>query len=372
MGGRQSSVEDLVTPGGATMDGTIDPVFWRGRRVLLTGHTGFKGAWTALWLSRLRAEVHGYALAPETDPALWPLLGDGLLASETVADITDRARLAETVARARPEIVLHLAAQALVRRGYADPLGTIASNTMGTACLLDVLRDADALEAVVVVTTDKVYANNDSGRDFVEDDPLGGHDPYSSSKAAAELLTRSYAASFFDKAGIAVATARAGNVIGGGDWSADRLIPDIWHAMQSGRPLRLRYPDATRPWQHVLEPIRGYLLYAQALAGSSAVPRALNFGPVPGTPMTVSQVADTVSAAMHVERAWQRDAGEHPPEMKLLSLDPALAGRSLGWRPRLDDRAGVAWTARWYSDFAGGGDARMLCDTQIDRYEALT
>lgn len=354
-----------------TNGGSIDRAFWNGRRVLLTGHTGFKGAWTALWLKRLGAEVHGFALAPETDPALWTLLGSDLLASETIADITDRAALAKAIDTARSEIVLHLAAQALVRRSYADPLATISSNTMGTACLLDSLRGVAGLRAIVVVTTDKVYANNDSGRDFVEDDPLGGHDPYSASKAAAELLTRSYATSYFDKAGVAVGTARAGNVIGGGDWSADRLIPDVWRAMQTGLPLSLRFPDATRPWQHVLEPIRGYLLYAQALAEDAMTPRALNFGPVPGTPMTVAEVADTVTAAMGADPAWQRDNGEHPPEMKLLSLDPALAGQALDWRPRLNDAASVAWTARWYSDFAAGSNARALCDAQIDQYEAI-
>lgn len=352
-------------------DGRIDPGFWRDRRVFLTGHTGFKGAWLALWLSRLGAQVHGYALPPETAPALWPLLGDGVLVRETLADITDRAALAAAVESAQPDIVLHLAAQALVRRSYADPLATIASNTMGTACLLDVLRHMQGVAAVVIVTTDKVYANNDRGRDFVEDDPLGGHDPYSASKAAAELLTRSFAASYFDKAGVPVATARAGNVIGGGDWSADRLIPDIWRAMRADRPLLLRFPDATRPWQHVLEPLRGYLLHAQALARDPATPRAINFGPVPGTAMTVAQVADAMTAAMRVTRAWHRDAGDHPPEMKLLSLDPALAGLALGWHPRLDDAAGVAWTARWYSDFAAGADARALCEAQIDQYEAF-
>lgn len=360
-------MEDLVNP-----SGQVDPGFWRGRRVFLTGHTGFKGAWIALWLSRLGARVSGYALAPETDPALWPLIGDGLLVRETIANITDRAELVAAVNAAEPDIVLHFAAQALVRRSYADPLATIASNTMGTACLLDVLRDRAGVAAVVIVTTDKVYANNECGRDFVEGDSLGGQDPYSASKAAAELLTRSYAASYFDKAGVPVATARAGNVIGGGDWSADRLVPDVWRAMQANRPLKLRYPEASRPWQHVLEPLRGYLLHAQALATDPAAPRALNFGPVPGMPMTVAKVADTVTGAMGATRAWQRDAGDHPPETKLLSLDSTLAGRMLGWRPRLDNSESVAWAARWYSDFARGGEARALCEAQIDQYEALT
>ena len=349
----------------------IDPAFWYGRRVFLTGHTGFKGAWTALWLKRLGAEVQGYALRPETEPALWPLVAEGVLARETIADINDGAALAGALDAARPEIVLHLAAQALVRRSYVEPLATIAANTLGTAALLDALRGREGLKAVVIVTTDKVYANADTGRDFVEDDPLGGHDPYSASKAAAELIARSYAASFFDKAAVSVATARAGNVVGGGDWSADRLIPDIWRAMQAESPLLLRHPDATRPWQHVLEPVRGYLMYAEALTRDPALPRALNFGPKPARPMTVAEVADAVSSAMGADRAWERDAGEHPPEMKLLSLDPGLAGRALGWRPRLADAEGVEWTARWYSDFAAGADARGLCEAQIARYEAL-
>ncbi|MES2753386.1 MAG: CDP-glucose 4,6-dehydratase [Pseudomonadota bacterium] len=350
---------------------TLDSEFWRGRRVLLTGHTGFKGAWTALWLTRLGAEVHGFALAPETEPSLWTHVGDGLLVGETIADLADTAALDRAIATARPQIVLHLAAQALVRRSYAEPLATIAANTMGTANLLDRLRGRDELEAVLIVTTDKVYANADTGRDFVEADPLGGHDPYSASKAAAEILTRSYAASFFDKIGVPVATARAGNVIGGGDWSADRLIPDVWRAIRDDRPLLLRNPDATRPWQHVLEPIRGYLTYAQALAADPALPRALNFGPEPGEPMTVAAVADAVAAGMSRSSPWQRDDGDHPPEMKLLSLDPTLAHDSIGWRPLLDDHAGVAWTARWYSDYSAGTDPRALCDAQITAYEAL-
>ena len=236
-----------------------DGGFWQGRRVFLTGHTGFKGAWAALWLADLGAEVHGFALPPHTEPSLWEQVGTGLLAGETLADLADRDALTEAVRRARPQIVLHMAAQALVTRSYADPVGTFATNVLGTAHLLDALRAADGLEAVVVVTTDKVYANDGSGRVFVEDDPLGGGDPYSASKSAAELLTRSFAASFFDPAGVPVATARAGNVLGGGDWSADRLAPNIWRAARSGVPLLLRSPQATRPWQHVLEPLAGYL-----------------------------------------------------------------------------------------------------------------
>jgi CDP-glucose 4,6-dehydratase len=348
-----------------------DRDFWKNRRVLLTGHTGFKGAWTALWLNALGAEVHGFALPPETEPSLWSEIGGGLLVGETLADLADREALARAVAEARPQIVLHMAAQALVRRSYSDPVGTIAANALGTVHLLEALRGQPGLEAVLVITTDKVYANNDTGRDFVEDDPLGGHDPYSASKAAAEILTRSYATSFFDAAGVPVATARAGNVVGGGDWSADRLVPDVYRAIETGRPLRLRAPEATRPWQHVIEPVAGYLAYAQALAGDPGLPRALNFGPWPGAPMTVSQVAEALGTAFGEGAAWERDEGEHPPEMKLLSLDPSLARDSIGWRPRLDAAETIAWTARWYAQWRGGAPARGLCLDQIREYEAL-
>ncbi len=347
-----------------------DDGFWRGRRVLLTGHTGFKGAWTALWLHHLGAEVHGLALAPATHPNLWEQVGDGTLAGETIADLADRDALAQTIATARPQIVLHLAAQPLVRQSYADPVGTIATNTMGTVHLLDALRESRGLEAVLVITTDKVYENANSGRAFVESDPLGGHDPYSASKAAAELLVRSYAASFFDAAGIPVATARAGNVIGGGDWSADRLVPDVWRAAQDAVPLVLRYPDATRPWQHVLEPTFGYLRFAEALALGRDVPRALNFGPLPGRPASVAEVAEKIGAALGCSTPWIRDVGTHPREMTLLSIDPALAARSIGWHPLLDQEDTMEWTAGWYGRWQQGEDARALCLAQIRHYDA--
>ncbi|WP_420606008.1 CDP-glucose 4,6-dehydratase [Novosphingopyxis sp.] len=345
--------------------------FWNGRRVLLTGHTGFKGSWTALWLKRLGAEVSGFALVPETEPSLWRQVGDGLLAHETIADIADRVALADAIDRARPQIVLHMAAQALVRTGYRDPIDTMATNAMGTAYLLEALRDRPSLEAVLVVTTDKVYANSDTGRDFVESDPLGGHDPYSASKAAAEIMTASYAASYFARSGVGVATARAGNVIGGGDWSADRLVPDIWRAAKSEIPLKLRYPGATRPWQHVLEPVAGYLCYLEALAVDKAVPPTLNFGPYPQGGATVAQVAESMSKALGVDTAWERDVGDHPRESALLSLDPSLAGKNLGWKPRLDQAATLDWTADWYARHREGEDATGLCFSQIDRYEAL-
>lgn len=366
MGERAPALEDVVSARGRP-----DRDFWRGRRVLLTGHTGFKGAWAALWLHAMGAEVHGFALAPETVPNLWHQIGGGLLARETRADLADLGALGEAVRQARPQVVLHMAAQALVRRSYADPVGTIAANATGTVHLLEALRDASELEVAIVVTTDKVYSNNNSGRDFVEDDPLGGHDPYSASKAAAELLTRSYAHSFLEPAGARVATARAGNVIGGGDWSADRLVPDAWRAARDGVPLKLRFPGATRPWQHVVEPLAGYFTYAEALAADPHAPRALNFGPVPGDTMTVAQVADALGEALGAGRPWEQDEGEHPPEMKLLSLDPSLARDAIGWEPRLNGRAAVEWTTRWYAAHGDGRSARTLCLDQITEYEAL-
>jgi CDP-glucose 4,6-dehydratase len=345
-----------------------DPAFWSGRRVFLTGHSGFKGAWAALWLKRLGAEVHGFALAPETEPSLWRLVGERLLASETIGDVRDRDALAGAVRRARPEIVLHMAAQSLVRRSYADPAGTFATNVTATANLLEALRGLDGLQAVLVVTTDKVYRNRSGEeRAFREDDPLGGADPYSASKAAAEMVTASYAASFFDPAGVAVATARAGNVIGGGDWSEDRLVPDLWRAARAGEPLRLRFPDAIRPWQHVLEPLSGYLLHLEALAAGAGAPRALNFGPAAGERVTVAELAEALGAA----QAWERDSGEHPPEATTLSLDSALAGRTLGWAPRLPVGEAAAWTARWYSEQGAGACPRDLCLAQVADYEAL-
>ncbi len=348
-----------------------DPGFWRGRRILLTGHTGFKGAWAALWLHRLGAEVHGFALAPEGEPNLWRAIGGGPIAGEATGDVRDLDSVRSCIDQSRPELVLHMAAQALVRRSYRDPVGTIAANVLGTAHLLEALREASGLRAVLVVTTDKVYANDGSGRPFEEGDPLGGSDPYSASKAASELVTRAFAASLLETAGVAVATARAGNVIGGGDWSEDRLVPDLYRAARSGERPRLRDPEATRPWQHVLDPLAGYLLYLEALASGSRVPRALNFGPIPGDSMKVSELAEAMGEALGGSPAWEPDLGDHSGEARTLSLDSSLARQSLGWVPRLPLREAVRWTADWYAGFAEGLPARSLCEEQIAEYEAL-
>ncbi|WP_183094896.1 CDP-glucose 4,6-dehydratase [Nocardioides stalactiti] len=347
--------------------------FWEGRRVLLTGHTGFKGSWTALWLERLGADVAGYALAPDQSPALHDLLAPFDRASSTIADLADHERLRTVVTGFAPQVVLHLAAQPLVRRSYREPRETFAANVQGTVNVLDAAREVEGLEAVLVVTTDKVYANAGVPTAFVEDDRLGGHDPYSASKAACEIATASYRASFLGPAGVGVGTARAGNVVGGGDWSEDRLVPDVWRAVRAGRPLELRYPDATRPWQHVLEPIAGYLLHAEALASAPATaPLALNFGPAPGTPeSTVAEVADAVARELGAEHGWVQAPGDHPPEMATLALDASQAIATLGWSPRLDPGTTLRWTAEWYRDHDAGADARDLTLAQIERYEEL-
>lgn len=346
----------------------IERAFWRDRRVLLTGHTGFKGAWLALWLERLGARVFGLALPPDTEPALFPMLAPKLISR--IGDIRDAGVVARAVQEARPQIVIHMAAQALVRRSYRAPLETFATNVMGTVHLLDSLRGADGLQAVLVVTTDKVYRNNGGENPFAEDDPLGGADPYSASKAAAELVAASMAKSFFG--GKCVATARAGNVIGGGDWSNDRLIPDIWRAANAGEPLRLRNPQATRPWQHVLDPLAGYVQYVERLASGTDVPNALNFGPLPGDALTVAEIADAMLAAMRCDKRWIRDGCEHPAEAQNLGLDPARAMQTIGWRPRLQTSDALQWTADWYSAVGAGAPARDITLAQIARYEALT
>lgn len=345
--------------------------FWSGQRVLLTGHTGFKGAWLSVWLARMGAEVFGVSRAPETDPSLFALLGGLGLGGSAIVDIRDRAALAEVVAEVKPTLVIHMAAQALVRRSYRAPIETFETNVMGTINLLEALRTLSTLRAVVVVTTDKVYRNLEDGRAFREDDPLGAHDPYSASKAAAEIAVSSWAQSFFTDLGIPVVTARAGNVIGGGDWSAERLVPDIWRAIHGKEELLLRYPRATRPWQHVIEPLEGYLRYAEAAAAGRPVPPALNFGPYPDDVLTVAEMAELMLAAAGAPKIWRQDPAPAAPEMRALALDPTRAGETIGWRPRLSSHDAIAWTAEWYGRVANGERAGALCLEQISRYEAL-
>jgi CDP-glucose 4,6-dehydratase len=344
-------------------------LFWRGRRVLLTGHTGFKGAWLQLWLRELGAEVTGYALAPTAEPNLWSLLGGG--ARSIIGDIRDARRVAEVVKATAPNVVIHMAAQALVRESYRDPLGTFATNVMGTAHVLEACRAAADLQCVVVVTSDKVYENRELGEPFEESDRLGGRDPYSNSKACAELLTGSFRDSFFGE-GPPVASVRAGNVIGGGDWSADRLIPDCVRALAGGSPVTLRHPDAVRPWQHVLEPLSGYLTLAEALVKEpAAAPRAVNFGPDPASFCTVREVVDAFSAKFAGKPGWRRDPGVHPHEAGALTLSSALAERTLGWRSRLGLAQTLSWTADWYRAFSSGENMVDFSQAQLAQYRAM-
>ena len=357
-----------------TANGTMDE-FWRGRRVLLTGHTGFKGAWLGVWLEALGAEVTGYALAPSGNPNLWNIVAGSTPAAgkqrSLIADIRDVPRVDAAVALADPQIVIHMAAQALVRESYRDPLGTYGTNVMGTATLLQACRALRHLEAVVIVTSDKVYENRGEGRPFGERDRLGGHDPYSNSKACTELVASSFRDSFFAD-GPPIATARAGNVIGGGDWSEERLIPDCLRALESGRSVVLRYPEAVRPWQHVLEPLSGYLALAQSLVTlPEATPRAVNFGPDPASFCTVHEVVEAFGGRFAGKPGWVRDPSPQPAEARALTLSSALAGQALGWRPRLDMRESIAWTADWYLAHSAGEDMVAFSEAQIARYREL-
>lgn len=349
--------------------------FWRGRRVLLTGHTGLKGAWAFLWLQQLGAQVTGVALAPDTTPNLAEILGITGSPQSRLADIRDAAALRDVVEAAQPEFVLHMAAQALVRRSYREPVATFDINVRGTLNLLDALRGARDLRACLVVTSDKVYENNDLGRRFVERDPLGGADPYSASKAACEIATSAFARSFFGGAApgssaARIATARAGNVIGGGDWSEDRIVPDLWRARRAGQPVALRFPDATRPWQHVLDPLAGYLMFLERLAGGLDE-TCLNFGPAEAEPVSVRELAEAYQAAYGPGEAagWVTAEGVHPKEARVLAIDAGRAMRCLGWRPLLAPREAIEWTARWYAAHDGGADMAAFTIAQIRAYE---
>lgn len=355
---------------GVVSAGLPDPRFWAGKRVLLTGHTGFKGCWLALWLHKLGAHVTGVALPPDTQPSLFALAGVAKLLDSHEVDIRDAQALAAVVHQAQPELVLHLAAQALVRPSYAQPLQTLATNVMGTAHLLDALRGLDSVRAAVIVTTDKVYHNREWARPYVEDDALGGYDPYSASKAAAEIVTASYRDSFLREQGVRVATARAGNVIGGGDWSHDRLIPDAVRAWSAGQPLEIRRPDAVRPWQHVLEPLAGYLRLAELLWQDARFASAYNFGPRTGETATVRQVVDLALATYGAGEVRYGEVPAGPHEAGLLALDIAKAGRELGFAPRWALPQGIGRTMGWYRQQQRGEDARALCLSDLAVFES--
>jgi CDP-glucose 4,6-dehydratase len=341
--------------------------FWKDKRVLLTGHTGFKGTWMAYSLARLGAKVTGLALAPETDPSLFQMLSPAV--RNVTADIRDPVAVKKTVRDSAPEIVIHMAAQALVRRSYREPVETFATNVMGTAYLLEAVRILPQPITTLVVTSDKVYRNTEKGSAFLEDDPLGSDDPYSASKAAAEIAVHSWRTSFPATQHI-IASARAGNVIGGGDFSEDRLIPDIYRAMVSGKPLVLRYPQAIRPWQHVLDTIFGYLTYAEALSTRSKdIPLALNLGPAKKEAVTVENVLKGFEHALGQKVPYTVEPTDLHEKATLL-LDTTLAEKTVKWKNHLSMEETVRWTADWYAGFHAGKNVQQLCDKQLDEYLA--
>lgn len=345
-----------------------DAKFWKGRRVLVTGHTGFKGAWLSRWLLELGASVFGLALPPPTQPNLYEILG--LDIPERRGDIRDAAFVAAAVAEARPEVVFHLAAQPLVRSSYERPLDTYGVNVMGTAHLLEALRTCESAQSIVVVTSDKCYANREWVWPYRENEALGGDDPYSSSKAATELVTHSYRVSFFG--GSRIASARAGNVIGGGDWNADRLVPDVIRAAAAGKPSQLRNPSAVRPWQHVLEPLSGYLTLARRLfEAPSEFAMAWNFGPNGERSMTVEELALRLHSAFGSEGNVRRQPGNHPHEAQLLRVDSSKANSRLNWHPKLSETRAVEWTAQWYRRWYRHDDMQHFTSSQIAEYERL-
>jgi CDP-glucose 4,6-dehydratase len=351
-----------------------DPAFWNGKRVLVTGHTGFKGSWLMLWLSALGALPFGFSLPPESDSCLGALVGLGRDGGESFGDIRDGAAVARRFANIAPDVVLHLAAQTLVRRSYAEPVMTVETNVMGTVHVLEAVRRTPPVRAIVVVTSDKCYENREWHWPYREDDAIGGHDPYSASKGCTELLTAAWRRSFLEvaEAPVAAASARAGNVIGGGDFAADRLLPDCVRAMTSGRPVEIRNPHATRPWQHVLEPLCGYLLLAERLwRDGAAVAEAWNFGPAAEDIQPVSYLLPRIVSLWGGGAAWTLAGGEHPHETGFLAVDASKARARLGWRPRLPLSGALAWTVEWYKRQLRGEAATGLVAEQIRRYEGL-
>jgi CDP-glucose 4,6-dehydratase len=343
--------------------------------VLLTGHTGFKGAWLSLWLQSLGARVTGLAPGPPTSPSLYELARVGREMDEHAVDVRDGGAVAEAMRAAAPEVVLHLAAQPMVRRSLLEPVLTYEVNVLGTVNVLEAVRLAGAdVRAVVVVTSDKCYENSaGAATRFVEGDPLGGEDPYSSSKAAAELVTHAYRSSFFSAADSpALASARAGNVIGGGDWGEDRLVPDVIRAVQAGEPVRLRNPRSVRPWQHVLNPLSGYLLLAERLCSTREAARAWNFGPAAADVQSVSSVVERLAGLWGAAVTWELDGELNPPEAVHLALDSAAAERSLGWRPGWALEQALERIVEWHRALSSGQDMRRVSLMQVEQFPSVS
>lgn len=347
----------------------MSPEFWSGKTVFLTGHTGFKGAWLSILLHRLGARVHGYALAPETRPSLYALADIDRLVTSTIANITDLSSLKAAIDAAKPDIVIHMAAQALVRRSYDDPLETIFTNVMGTANILEAARGAPSLKVLLNVTTDKCYENNEWVWGYRETEPLGGKDVYSSSKACSELITQSFRSSFFAGSGVAIGTARAGNVIGGGDWSRDRLVPDVLRALERGETLVVRNPKATRPWQHVLEPLSGYLRLVEKMWEEPKIAGAYNFGPSSSDDRQVEWVIDKLFGQWGGDRRWNLDMGHNPPEAHYLRLDSSKASAELGWMPRTSTDQALRMVADWHRAYLDKQDMHAFTVQQIEAFQ---
>jgi CDP-glucose 4,6-dehydratase len=352
--------------------GSVDPDFWANRRVLVTGHTGFKGSWLCLWLQSLGARVTGFSNGVPTQPSLYELarVGEGMKSVE--GDVRDAEAIAKALAGCEPEVVIHMAAQPFVRRSFAQPRETYETNVMGTVNVLEAVRHSEGVRTVVNVTTDKCYENREWEWGYREDEPMGGHDPYSSSKGAAELVTSAYRRSFFSDAdGPRLASARAGNVIGGGDWGEDRLVPDAMRATLANETVRVRNPNAIRPWQHVVNPLSGYLVLAQAIWEAPEHARAWNFGPTDEEAQPVGWLIERLAELWPERVRWTLDEGPHPHEANYLKLDSSLARARLGWRPLASLDAALAETATWYRELEAGADMRRVTLDQLERFGGL-
>ncbi len=356
----------------------MNPSFWKGKRVLLTGHTGFKGGWLSLWLQSLGVDLVGYALAPSTNPSLFEVADVGNGMTSVIGDIRDLGKLQAVFAEHRPEIVIHMAAQPLVRYSYENPVDTYSTNVMGTVHLLEAVRNTPGIKAVVNITTDKCYENREWAWGYRENERMGGFDPYSNSKGCAELVSSAYRSSFFNVSnysqhGVALATVRAGNVIGGGDWARDRLIPDILAAFEKNDLVNIRNPRAIRPWQHVLEPLRGYLTLAERLyEQGSSYAEAWNFGPNDEDAKPVGWIVEQMALLWGEGARWQLDSGEHPHEAHFLKLDISHARGKLDWHPALRLNDALKLIIEWSKPRQAGADMHQLTLSQIHSYQKLT